>query len=225
MRDQASGVFITAADTGAGKTTLACGLIPALEARGVMLRVRKPVESGCTLIDGELVAADARAITASLQRPIPARTVCPYTFESAASPARAARLEGKRIRLDMLAAACAGEADEFLLVEGAGGICSPLCDDALNIDLACALHLPLIIVSEDRLGCISQTLAALDAAAARRRPVVAVVLNQTSPPDAAHATDNPAELREWTDAPVLHVGHGERPDECSAALAGMMIGQ
>ena len=31
--------------------------------------------------------------------------------------------------------------------------------------------------------------------------------------------------RDWTDAPVLPVGHGERPDEYSAALGGMMAGQ
>lgn len=208
------GVFITATDTGAGKTSLARLLIPALENKGITVCVRKPVESGCGMVDGEPVPADAMTLAKSLRRRVSVTDICPYALRAVASPARAAQLENKTITLDMLVSACAGDNNAFLLVEGAGGICSPISGDALNIDLACALGLPLILVVKDKLGCISQTLAALKVAAIRQRPVAAVILmsfecpSSTNVPESTNSdTDHIAELRQWvdTDLSVLRI--------------------
>src|SRR5690606_25597343 len=50
---------------------------------------------------------------------------------------------------------------DLFLVEGAGGLMSPLADDGLNLDLIAALDLPVVLVGGAYLGAISHTLTAL----------------------------------------------------------------
>ena len=126
-------------------------------------------------------------------------------MRSLASPARAAQLEGVELTIRKLAAACTAKVDEddaLLLVEGAGGLYSPIASDGLNIDLARHLGLPLLIVVEDRLGCINHALLTLEAARRRRLHVIALVLNRTERVGNAD-TDNFAELKKLTDAAIF----------------------
>ncbi len=208
------GLFVTATDTGAGKTALLCRLIPALEAAGLALRIRKPVESGCPLDGGRAVPPDATALANASRNALSAEQICTYRLHHASSPARAAQLENVELTIAGLAAACAAEARDnardkiFLLVEGAGGLYSPIARDGLNADLACALGLPLLVVVEDRLGCINHALLTLEAAQRRRLEIAAVVVNRTARPDGAD-TGNFEELKALTGAPVFKTGYVE----------------
>ncbi len=209
------GVFVTATDTGAGKTTLLCRLIPLLEETGCVLHISKPVESGCAIKNGRLVACDATALAAASRRSLAPEQVCTYRLRNFASPARAARLEGMELTVQKLAAACAANIDRdgaFLLVEGAGGLYSPIARDGLNADLACHLGLPLLIVVEDRLGCINHALLTLETARRRGLRVIALVVNQTQPVSNAD-TDNFAELKTLADVAMFRSNHikGKRP--------------
>jgi dethiobiotin synthetase len=73
------------------------------------------------------------------------------------------------------------ESSDVVVVEGAGGLFSPLGDTLLNCDLARHLALPLVIVDAARLGTIGRTLATVRAARAEGLRVVAVVLSQIAP--------------------------------------------
>ena len=202
------GLFVTATDTGAGKTTLLCRLVPLLEKAGCALHIYKPVESGCSIENGRLVACDATVLAAaSCRSPSPDR-VCTYRLQSRASPARAAQLEGIELTIRKLVAACTTSVGEgsFLLVEGAGGLYSPIARDGLNADLARHLGLPLLIVVEDRLGCINHALLTLEAARRRRLRVIALVVNQTEPVG-NQDTDNFAELKKLTDVTMFRSNH------------------
>ena len=199
-----SGIFITGTDTGVGKTMIACHLIAALEANGIELAVRKPVESGCFYFERELIAEDAHHLaTASMSHPL-SEEVCHYRYKAIASPARAAMLEAKTIYIEQLVACCQSKA-QFMLVEGAGGLLSPIATDGLNIDLIEALGLPAIVVSSDQLGSINHVLLTLEALAARRIKAAAVVLNRfhmkTYNPD----LDNYHDLSALTNVPILQV--------------------
>ena len=66
---------------------------------------------------------------------------------------------------------------DLVVVEGAGGLFSPLADGVLNVDLARNLGLPLVLVDAARLGAIGRTLATCTAAAAMGLRVAAVVLS------------------------------------------------
>lgn len=222
-----TGLFVTATDTGTGKTTLASQLAAALHARGSCVRVRKPVESGCAHDeDGNLLPADALALQRAAGERESLEAVAPYRLSAALSPARAAALEGISLTLDKLERAClvGGRQGDFLLVEGAGGFYSPLASDGLNADLASRLRLPLLILAPDRLGVIGHVLLTLEAAARRGLDVAGVVLNRLPDPERPAQLDNAAELSALTpDTPLYSVADTDGMAPLAAALAEHLI--
>lgn len=193
----ARGVFITGTDTGVGKTFVACRLIRALEDGGLDTAVFKPVETGCRADGGanddKLTPQDAVQLArASKHRPA-IDAVCRHRFAAAVSPARAAQLAGVDLRVGDLAAACRSDARRFAVVEGAGGLLSPIAGDGVNADLAAALNYAVVVVAADRLGCINHVLLTLEALAARNLHAVAVALNRpaTAPAPGGAPGDTP----------------------------------
>lgn len=204
------GVFITGTDTGVGKTYTATQLARALTQQGIRVVPRKPVESGCARQGGELIPADALALKDAANYSGLLQQVCPHPFEPAISPARAAQLANKTLHINDLKNACLDGVTEndFLLIEGAGGFYSPLCSDGLNADLAQALNLPIILVAEDRVGCINQCLLILEAARHRQLHITAIVLNRIATTPTAHM-DNAGDLKLHTDCRAFSL-----PVEC-----------
>jgi dethiobiotin synthetase len=198
------GLFVTGTDTAVGKTAVACALARLLVERGVAVRVRKPVESGCHREHGRLIPADALKLQAAARGAEPLETTCRWPLEAALSPERAARLAGVALTIGGLTNACLGgvEARDFLLVEGAGGFLTPLAPDARVADLAAALKLPVLLVAADRLGCLNHVMLTAEAVAARGLALAAVVLNRLTP---AHEPDmdNAADLSRWLGCNVI----------------------
>jgi dethiobiotin synthetase len=79
---------------------------------------------------------------------------------------------------------------------------SPLCSDGLNADLAQALDAAVLVVINDRLGCINQTLLCLEALKARNLRPVAIVLNQCQP-SADHDMNNYEDLKLLLTLPII----------------------
>lgn len=171
--------FITGTDTGVGKTFITCGLAMAFRDLGLSVGVMKPVETGCRVKRGALMPTDALMLMEAASSTDPLDVVNPYRFLATLAPNIAARLERKRIALEKIKKAfkaIAGGRD-VTLVEGAGGILSPITDDMSNADLAQRLGLSIIIVVPSRLGAVNQALLAIEAGRARGLAVAAVVLN------------------------------------------------
>ncbi len=172
------GVFITGTNTGVGKTHIGVLLARALRARGIRVIPRKPIESGCKSIDGELVPEDAHALMEASDYAGTLSEVCPYRFEPSVSPVRAAHLANKALNTEHLVKVCLNNNNgDFTLVEGAGGFYSPLAEDGLNADLAVALQLPVLLVTEDTLGCLNHVLLNAEAIQLRGLMLAGVVLN------------------------------------------------
>jgi dethiobiotin synthetase len=94
---------------------------------------------------------------------------------------------------------------EIVLVEGAGGLMSPLSEADYNIDLAADLGLPLVIVAANELGTINATLQTLITVGtvAPRLPIAGIVLNQTQDETDESVATNAAELAARCGVPVL----------------------
>jgi len=212
------GLFVTGTDTAVGKTWIAAALARLLAERNLIVRPRKPVESGCRWEGDRLLPADARTLQAASGTDDPLERICPHPLEAALSPERAASLAGATLTLVDLCAACLdGVAEtDFLLVEGAGGFYSPLAADVLNADLATALPLPVLLVAADRLGTIGQTLLAVEAIKRRGLALVGVVLNRIDAPTDP-LMDNGADLSHWLGRPVIVT---ERSDAGAVAPDG-----
>lgn len=200
--------FIAGTDTGVGKTRVGTALVHGLVARGLDVRVRKPVESGCEPGPDGLLPLDASALRQAAGAREPLDAVCRYRLRAAVSPERAAALEGVRFSVADLTAACVAPPGALLAVEGAGGFLSPVAHDGLNADLAAALGLPVVLVAADRLGAINHVLLTLEAIARRGLTVAGLVLSAPAPVDAAAPMDNAADLARWSGLPVHVLPHG-----------------
>jgi len=203
------GLFITGTDTEIGKTYVAALIAKALRAAGLRVGVYKPVASGCVWSDDRLlISEDAFALWEAAGRPAELARVCPQLFEAALAPHLAARAEGKEIDARLLREGVTfwQQRSDVVLVEGAGGLMSPLGDDEYVADLAFDFGYPLIVVSPNRLGTINATLQTLITAATFRDglDVAGIVLNDISPgTDDASTASNRAELEKHCVAPIL----------------------
>jgi dethiobiotin synthetase len=212
-----TGYFIAGTDTGVGKTRVGTAVVHGLAARGLDVRVRKPVESGCLDGPGGLLPQDAAALREAAGAREPLEEVCRYRLRAAVSPERAAALEGVALDLGRLRAACAGsEGGDVLIVEGAGGLCSPIAAGALNADLASALGFPVLLVAADRLGTINHVLLSVEAIARRGLALAGIVL---SAPDASSppGMDNAGDIARWTGHRVHLLPHGDAGGAASRA--------
>jgi dethiobiotin synthetase len=202
------GLFITGTDTGVGKTYVGAMIARSLADGGHRVGVYKPAASGCTRENGDLVSADAVTLWNAAGRPGDLDRVCPQRFAAPLAPHLAAREEGKQLDVDLLRQGIEYWRDrsDVIVVEGAGGLMSPLGAEQYVADLATELGFPLIVVSRNVLGTINQTLQTLIAAEFRGGlPVAGVVLNHVAPPSADDVSlaTNRRELAARLSAPVL----------------------
>jgi dethiobiotin synthetase len=201
------GLFITGTDTGVGKTFVAALIAQELVKAGVHVGVYKPVMSGAASLDDS--HGDAMVLWEAAGRPGELERVCPQSFVAPLAPHLAARGEGKAIDAQLLRTGVDywRKQSDFVLVEGAGGLMSPLGDDEYVADLAADLGYPLIVVAANRIGVINQALQTLITAAAYGDglPIAGLVLCDVEAPSEADPScaSNLAELRARCVPPVL----------------------
>jgi dethiobiotin synthetase len=187
------GVFVTGTDTGVGKTLVTAALAVALRARGLDAGIVKPVQSG----DGD--AATLKRWAGLEEEP---DEIAPYALATPLAPLVAARLEGRELRLEEVAARVRGLAErrQVTIVEGAGGLLVPVGPDWTIGDLAAALGLPLLIVARAGLGTVNHTLLTVSEARRLGLEVAGVVLNGRG--DESEAT-NTELIESFGDVPVV----------------------
>lgn len=200
------GLFITGTDTEVGKTFVTALIAKSLVAAGLRVGVYKPAASGCT--EADTASSDPQLLWEAAGRPGELSHVCPQVFAAPLAPHLAARAEGKEIDTKLLRdgvkfwQACS----DIVLVEGVGGLMSPLSDDEYVADLAFDLSYPLIVVSPNRLGTINATLQTLITAATFRDglDVAGVVVNDVAPTtEDVSTTSNRTELSSRCVSPLL----------------------
>jgi dethiobiotin synthetase len=226
------GLFITGTDTGVGKTYVAALIARSLVACGRRVGIYKPAASGCAHdASGHLVSDDAVALWQAAGCPGELEHVCPQRFVAPLAPHLAAQAEGKELDAELLRAgldywkACS----DFMLVEGAGGLLSPLGEREYVADLAHDFGFPMVVVTRNVLGTINATLQTLFTAAHYRGglPVAGVVLNHPLPPstDDVSLATNREELAARCTAPLLAgVEFSARGFDCAIDWFGLAGG-
>lgn len=208
------GVFVAGSHTDIGKTFVGCALIRAARTCGLSTEALKPIASGFD--ENNWTDSDSGRLLAALGRPLDREALermTPWRFEAALAPPMAARLEGRDLPLepviDFCRARLAAMTCDLAVVEGAGGLMSPLADHATSLDLTLALDLPVVLVGGGYLGAISHTLTALDVLRTRGRTVAAIVVSQDADPAAPDFAAGVALVAEHGGAtPVLAAPRG-----------------
>jgi dethiobiotin synthase len=180
-------VMVTGTDTGVGKTFVACRLARALTGAGRRVLAVKPVESGCgpEPTDSEDGVLLARATGQSAPLAAFVRLRLPV------APPVAADREGVVLDHDEWCReirTLSREA-EIVLVEGAGGLLSPLTWETTALDLARDLEASALVIAPDRLGTINHTLLTLSALKSEGIPVLGVVFSIRIAGAVGEATD------------------------------------
>ncbi len=179
---QPAGLFIAGSDTEVGKTYVTAQIAAALLATGKKVGVYKPAASGCDLVDGKRVAADALTIWEAAGKPRSLEEVCPQYFEAPLAPPLAAEQEGRKVDPELLRSGiqCWQDNHDVVLVEGSGGLLSPISDEDFVADLAFEFGYPLIVVVPNQLGAVNQLLQTLVTATTFREglAVAGIILNQ-----------------------------------------------
>jgi len=175
--DSIKGIFITGTDTGVGKTCIGAALARLLKNRGVNVGVMKPIESG--VADIHQLGEDGALLAWAAGSNDPAEQITPYRLQHPVAPAVAASKEQVRIIPGLLREAfdTLAARHDFMIVEGAGGLMTPLAGGHLVADLARSLQLPLLLVAGLKLGTLNHTLLTLTAAATHDLNVAGYILN------------------------------------------------
>jgi len=192
-------LFITATDTGVGKTFISYNLAYALREKGVKVGYLKPVETGVENLpeDGSLLAS----VTGQ-----PIEEVVPVRYRLPLAPYAGILEEGKDFDLGELK----GHYErllgryEFLLVEGAGGIAVPIKRDYNYADLAKDWGLRVLVVARAGLGTINHTFLTCYYLRSRGLQVVGIVMNGFEGKDVSERT-NPRIVEELTGIKVFCV--------------------
>jgi dethiobiotin synthetase len=204
------GVFITGTDVGVGKTLIGCALAFAAHSRGLRVGVMKPIETGCREVAGvgesavleSLESKDARGLAYASACDLPLELICPYRYRSPlAPPAAAAADQVEPPDLVEIAEAYRKIAarSDFVIVEGIGGIATPIAWSKDSTDLARALNLDIVIVAANRDGCLNASMLTIHHARSRGLAIAGLILNDVDATIAPSAETNLESLRKSSD--------------------------
>lgn len=164
--------------TDIGKTFLVenlCRILPEVNAI-------KPIASGCDDVDENSDPAKILAALGLEKSKKNLDEIAPWRFKKAVSPHFAGKINFLAVksfcRKKILQAK---KENQFLFIESAGGVMTPISDKKTFLDLAADLKIPTILVTSNYLGAISHTLCAIKALKSKKILVEKIILNENFP--------------------------------------------
>jgi dethiobiotin synthetase len=193
-------LLVTGTDTDSGKTVLMAALIAYWQRYcwAYKLGVFKPVQSG---------TGDREFYSRVFELDQTPEQINPLWYKAPVAPPLAAAMEGKRVDLALAWKVFAEleQQRDWVLVEGAGGLGSPVSESLTVADLAAQWRLPAVLVVPVKLGSIAAAVANVALAQQKKVALKGIVLNCAQPCTQGQI-DNwaPTELIEsLTQMPVL----------------------
>lgn len=195
-------IFVGGIDTEIGKTVVTGWLARQWIEQGREVITQKLVQTGCVGASDDILL-HRRLMGSGLFDEDRDGTTMPALYAYPASPHLAAKLEGRALDLDAIAAATARLRARYdtVLVEGAGGLLVPLTAELLTLDYVAAQGWPVILVTSGRLGSINHTLLSLEVIAARGVALHGIAWNgRDDGSDEVIAAESRRYLRQWMQA-------------------------
>ena len=154
--------FITGTGTDIGKTFVTSLLVKNLGQKNKIIGI-KPIAAGIE-VDHSL-NKDVTSLLKSSNSLLTGEDINFYTFKKAVSPHIGAEEEKVNVDFEFIKNKIDVLADQFdhILIEGVGGLMSPVDNSRTNLDLIKYLHVPVILIVGLKLGCINEALLTLEA--------------------------------------------------------------
>jgi dethiobiotin synthetase len=163
--------FITATDTGIGKTFVAAGLGFAAQLKGFKVGMSKPISCGGI--------EDAGFYKNKLKLKDRIDDINPIKFKQPLSPYAAMKTEKKNIDIAKLKRSIDGlrKKSDVVLVEGLGGAMAPVKKNYYVADMIRDLKMPCIVIARAGLGTINHTLMTINELQKRKIRIAGIIMN------------------------------------------------
>ena len=171
-------LFVTATDTDIGKTYVCAGLAYALKKSGIDVGIMKPFACGVKQKIG-FSSNDLTILTNAAMVDDAEDIINPFFFPIPASPYTAAKNLGVKIDVEHVME-CFRKLDEIhdiVLVEGIGGIMTPILKDYAIIDLIKDLMANTIIVTSSKIGTVNHTVLTCNMCKNMNIPIKGLIIN------------------------------------------------
>ena len=208
--------FITATDTDAGKTFVACALTQALVNNGKKVAVYKPIAAGCNYVNDQLINEDAMLLSEFSNCGQSINDVNPIAFEAAIAPHIAAINEKKEISITEIEQGFSDLTSlkaDINITEGAGGWRLPVVisnasqeNKQKHIFLSDFVQLTqqdVILVVNMKLGCLNHALLTYQAIIADGLHCVAWIANNAAAESMSCLQENIASLEQLLPIPKI----------------------
>ena len=196
-------LFIAGTDTDVGKTCVTAALITMIKKLEKNVGFMKPFATGHKQ-NSEFKSSDVESLASISQINDPEELLNPYFFSIPASPFTAAKKLNIDIKLSVIHSAYRKllSMHDCMIVEGIGGVMTPIKSDYTVCNLIKELNLSTIIVCDSKIGTVNHTLMTCKMCELYKIPITGIIINSVTK-NGYNLIELKNNLEELTSLPVL----------------------
>jgi dethiobiotin synthetase len=170
--------FITGTDTDVGKTYVTAGLAVTLRKMGIDVGVMKPFAAGTPQKKG-FKSEDVEILSQAAQVSDPENLMNPQFFKMAASPYTASKSLKVKVNVTSVLSSFKklSKLHSMLLVEGMGGIMTPILKNYFVTNLIKEMKIPTVIVTRSKVGTVNHTIMTCNMCEKYKIPIKGIIIN------------------------------------------------
>ena len=171
-------LFITGTDTDVGKTYIAAGLAVAFRKMGIDVGVMKPFAAGRAQKKG-YKSEDIVILSRAAKACDPEKLVNPQFFKIPASPYTAWKTLKTKPKISTILSSFKKltKLHDMILVEGMGGIMTPILKNYYITNLIKEMKIPTVIVTRSKIGTVNHTIMTCKMCEKYKIPVKGIIIN------------------------------------------------
>ncbi|MCV0430038.1 dethiobiotin synthase [Nitrosopumilus sp.] len=196
-------LFVTGTDTDVGKTYITAGLAITLRKMGMDVGVMKPFAAGTAQKKG-YKSEDVEILSNSAQVKDSENLINPQFFPIPASPYTAWKTLKTKPNLNLIISNFKklSKLHEMMLVEGMGGIMTPILKNYFVTDLIKAMKLPVVIVTRTKVGTVNHTIMTVKMCEKYKIPIKGIIINDFDS-NGYKINELSRDLKNLTNIPIL----------------------
>ena len=170
--------FVTGTDTDVGKTYITAGLAVTFRKMGLDVGVMKPFAAGTAQKKG-FKSEDIKILSKFAQVNDPENLINPQFFKIPASPYTAWKKLKIKPKVSTILSSFKklSKLHETILVEGMGGVMTPILKDYYITNLIKELNIPALIVTRSKIGTVNHTIMTVKMCEKYKIPVKGIIIN------------------------------------------------
>jgi dethiobiotin synthetase len=198
--------FVTGTDTGVGKTVITAALAASLRRRGIDVGVMKPIASGVPQKTG-FKSPDVALLHEAAKVNDKEEMLNPVFLPLPTSPYDAAKILNLEIEMKKISENFQHllRAHQMLLVEGIGGIMTPITRNFFVADMIKNMGLETIIVTRATLGTLNHTVMTFRMCKEYGIAVKGLIINYFDEKGSLAERNAPSTLHDITGLPILGI--------------------